>query len=77
MAVDIEKTVKEIVGSKIKGDNFTRDTELSSLGLDSLDKAEILIDIEDKFGIEFDDEEMKTVSTVGDLFDIIEKKVNK
>ena len=44
------------------------------MGLDSLDKAEIMINIEDEFGIEFEEEEMLHVVTVKDLQELIEKK---
>lgn len=75
--MNIEKEVEQIVSSKIKGQNITPESELSSLGLDSLDKAEILIDIEDKFNIEFSDDEMLSVKTVKDLLDLIAKKTSK
>ncbi len=69
--------VSKIVEQKIKGKNVTPDSNLSDLGLDSLDKAEILIKIEDEFGIEFTEEEMSEVKTVNDLLAIINKKQAK
>lgn len=69
--------VSKIVEQKIKGKTVTPESNLSELGLDSLDKAEILIKIEDEFGIEFSEEEMGKVKTVNDLLSIIKTKTAK
>jgi acyl carrier protein len=66
--------IKAIVSSKIKDQAVTPESDLSALGLDSLDKAEIMINIEDQFGIEFTEDEMTKIKTVKDLIDIINKK---
>lgn len=42
------------------------------LGADSLDVVEILMTVEDSFGITVDDEEIKTVKTVGDLIKMVD-----
>ena len=67
--------LKVIVSKKIKNSELNPQDELTSLGLDSLDKAEIMINIEDEFGIEFDEEEMIDVKTIEDLHKLVAKKV--
>ena len=47
------------------------------LSLDSLDCIEIVMDVEDKFGIEINDEEMSTWTTFGDVMATVEEKVKK
>ncbi len=47
--------------------HFTRD-----LGIDSLDAIEVMIDIEDAFGIEFPDDAMERIFTIGDLAGFVE-----
>ena len=54
-----------------------KEASLESLGLDSLDKIDLLYEIEDTFGIEFTNEEMQSFVTVGDLYKTIEAKIKK
>lgn len=44
------------------------------LGFDSLDVIACLIDIEEEFGVEISDDEIKTVKTVGDLARLVRRK---
>lgn len=73
--MDIYSKLSEIVKKKIKGKEITPESNLKDLGLDSLDKADIMIRIEDEFGIEFEEAEMLSVNTVADLKNLIEQKV--
>ena len=56
---------------------ITENTVIDSLGADSLDRMEIAMDIEDKFDITIDDETTFEVKTVGELVDVIEKKLKE
>ena len=47
---------------------------VSDLGTDSLDMAEIVMGIEDEFGLVISDDEIMQVKTVGDLIKKIENK---
>ena len=70
--------VKEIIVKELKVDaeKVTLDARLKDdLGADSLDAVEIVMDIEDAFGIEIDDSEAENVATVGDLVKAIEQIV--
>ena len=71
---DTYERLSKIVEKKIKCKDVKPESTLTELGLDSLDKAEIMINIEDEFGIEYDESEMLDVKTVQDLLDIISKK---
>lgn len=44
------------------------------LGLDSLQLAEVLFEIEDRLGIKVEDDEARTLKTVGDLLNIVAAK---
>ena len=54
---------------------ISMDTSLNDLGLDSLDVAEFLLDLEDKYNISFESDEMQKVTTLQSLTDLIDSKV--
>lgn len=68
----VQSMISELMGidkSKIKPDsNFIDD-----LKADSLDIVQMLIAMENEFGIEFDDAEMQNIKSVGDVVKFIEK----
>jgi acyl carrier protein len=45
--------------------------------LDSLDVVDMCLDVEDKFGVHFETEELVAFKTVKDLFEAIEKKLGE
>ena len=60
-----------------ENDVITVDTNIyDDLRADSLDIVEIIMAIEEEFGIWTDDKEVEKVRTVGDLIRLIEKKKN-
>ena len=67
--------IKKMFADKVKVDNVDPNMELKALGLDSLDLVELIMDIEDKYGVEFSNEELMGFKTVGDVLDSIEKKL--
>ena len=60
---------------EINPDLITRESTFESLGIDSLDIVEILMDLESELGVELEMEDQK-ITTVGELADFIEEKVN-
>lgn len=67
--------IKKMFADKVKVDNVDPNMELKALGLDSLDLVELIMDIEDKYGVEFSNEELMSFKTVGDVLKSIEKKL--
>lgn len=59
---------------KITKKEVTLDSDIKSLGLDSLDIVDLLMDLEDKYGVEFENEEMTSLVTVNDVVKAIELK---
>lgn len=59
----------------LSASEITPETDLMELGIDSLDAAELLMDLEDKLGIEI--EASKTIKTVKDIVSEIEAAVNQ
>jgi len=56
-------------------DEITPDSTFESLGIDSLDIVEMIMDLESELGVELDLEEQK-IATFGELADFIDSKVN-
>lgn len=73
--MDVTAKLQEIVKKKLKNKEIRPEDSLKSLGLDSLDKADIMIRIEDEFNIEFTEDEMSSIDTVAKLIDTIENKL--
>ena len=54
---------------------ITPDSTFESLGIDSLDVVEMIMDLETELGIELDMEDQK-IATFGELAEFIESKLN-
>ena len=57
----------------MSADEITADTTFESLGVDSLDTVEMVMDLEDELGIELELE--KKIATVGELVAFVESKL--
>jgi len=71
--------VKEVIDETLKysGDVST-DTKLKGdLIMDSLDGVELVMALEEKFGVEIPNEDMANLETVGDIVTYIDKKTQK
>ncbi len=60
---------------KVSKKDVTLDSNIKDLGLDSLDIVDLLMDLEDKYGVEFENEEMTSLTTVGDVVKAVESKI--
>ena len=68
--------VKEMLVEKlgISEDKITLESEIvKDLGADSLDLVEMLLSMEENFGVTISDEETENIKTVKDIVDIIDK----
>ncbi len=58
----------------VEPDQVTREAEfIQDLNADSLDMVELVMSLEEEFGIEISDEEVENIRTVGDAVDYIEE----
>lgn len=73
MAVDFDK-VKAIIKDKLNLDtsDISKESSFADLGADSLDIVELIMALEEEFGIEIPDEEAEKIKTVGDAVTYIE-----
>lgn len=71
----ILEKLKEIVAEQleIEAESITADTRLNEdLNADSLDVVEILMALEDEFGVDIPDEEIEKMKTIGDVVNFIQ-----
>ncbi|KAJ4961064.1 hypothetical protein NE237_020974 [Protea cynaroides] len=60
-----------------EGSVVTPDSKFSALGADSLDTVEIVMGLEEEFGISVEEESSQNITTVQEAADLIEKLVQK
>ena len=60
---------------ELDADEITPDSTFESLGIDSLDVVEMIMDLETELGVELDMEDQK-ITTFQELADFIESKLN-
>lgn len=77
--MSVEKTsiadaITTIIATQLsKNKNDINDTAtLESLGMDSLDRVEVVMKIEEEFGVEMSDEKVDTIATVNELIHYVE-----
>ena len=60
---------------ELNADEITKDSTFESLGIDSLDIVEMIMDLETELGVELEMEDQK-IATFQELADFIESKLN-
>ena len=68
------QAIAELIADRTECDvnSITTQSSFQELGIDSLDTVDLLMQLEDKLGVEIELEE--SVATVGELVDLIEAK---
>ena len=72
--------IQELLSEQLNIDKatITRETNIiDDLKADSLDVVEMLITLEDEFGISVPDEDAKSLTTIGDLVMYVESKTEQ
>jgi acyl carrier protein len=72
----IDQRVKDIIVEQlgVKADQVTPEAKLiEDLGADSLDAVELVMALEEEFGIEVPDEQAEKLQSVGDIIKYIEE----
>ena len=73
----ILEEVKEIITRyvKIEPEKITLESKLNEdLDADSIDIADVVMDIEEKYGVEFSDEDAENIVAIKDLVRVIEER---
>jgi acyl carrier protein len=72
--MSIEERIKRVLAENagIEEDEITSESKLEEdLAMDSLDRVEALMGIEEEFDIEIHDDTAGTIKTVQDVFDVV------
>lgn len=76
MTIELQQRVAKIVGEQLGIDPATVKMEsnfIADLGADSLDTIELVMALEDEFGIEIDDDTAEGLKTMSQVVEYIEK----
>ena len=76
---EVVATMREVLASEldVDADKVTADARFKEdLDADSLDLVEVVLALEEKFGIEIPDDEIASVKTVGEAADLVIAKQN-
>ncbi|MBZ9729703.1 phosphopantetheine-binding protein [Salegentibacter sp. JZCK2] len=72
----IKKIVTPYTQRKEGLENFSKETDfIKDLEVNSANLVDVILDVEDKFDIEIDNDSMEGMLTVGDAKNIIERKL--
>jgi len=75
---DIAEKIKSVIAKliKIEPEEITENAIFTTdLGIDSLDMVELVIELEEGWGIEISDEDAKKLTTVNEAIKYIEEKI--
>ncbi len=76
----VEEKIKSIIAEQlgVKAEEVTPQASfIDDLGADSLDTVELIMALEEEFGVEIPDEDAEKMTTVGDAIRYIEEKAAK
>lgn len=76
----IFEKMTEILAEQLAADptTMTLNTKIAEdLGADSLDLVDLLMSVEDEFGVEIPDEEVENLHTIGDVVEYISKNAEE
>jgi acyl carrier protein len=72
------ETIREQLKSfEVNPDDVRADVTYDSLGLDSLDLVELSVRIEDVYGIDIEEDDLKDVWKIDDAIDVVMKKLEQ
>ncbi len=80
MAPSIEERLKELIVQQLGVDESAVVPEakfVDDLGADSLDLVELIMALEDEYGIEIPDEDAEKIVTVGDAINYLRERLAK
>lgn len=76
LAEEVKAIIAEQLGVKVE-EVTDKASFVDDLGADSLDTVELVMALEEKFGVEIPDEDAEKMTTVGEAIKYLEEKTKK
>ena len=79
VTIAVEETIYKIIARAIRNNDFilTPSSTFKELGADSLDVVRIMVAIEEAFGVDLEDKDLKAITSMGEFIDYVKKKVTE
>lgn len=68
------ESITKVLEPKLKGKTLTENSVFTELGIDSIDLVDLVFQMEEELQIQFEDDELTQIKTVGDLIKLVEAK---
>lgn len=73
----LETIRTELKNFEVEPESVRPEVSYDALGLDSLDLVELSVRIEDAYGIDIEEEDLKDVATIDDAIDVVFRKLGQ
>lgn len=73
--MDKKQEIENLIKEKLNISEINRNATSADYGLDSLDVVEFLLELEEQYGISFEASETTNLKTLGELLDLLDKKI--
>ena len=73
--MDKKQEIENLIKEKLNISEINRNATIADYGLDSLDVVEFLLELEEQYGISFEASETTNLKTIGELLDLLDKKI--
>lgn len=76
--MEVFEKIKSMIAEQLdlEEDKITRETTFEDIDADSLDVVELVMALEEEFGLDIADEEVENIKKVGDIVDYIEERTS-
>ncbi len=71
----LKDTMEASAPEPMDWDAITEETTIGELGFDSLSILDLIFDVQQAFGIDFEAQELVNINTVGELADFLEEEL--
>ena len=68
------ESITKVLEPKLKGKTLTENSVFTELGIESIDLVDLVFQMEEELQIQFEDDELTQIKTVGDLIKLVEAK---
>jgi len=65
----------EKIAPEVSADGLNLDTDIATLGIESVTMLELIAALEERFGVELPDDELTTLDTLGDVIKLLQRHV--